>query len=78
MDFLKFATGTELCKIEFQDRVFSKVDFGDHSDDKKGPKKDPKLKVNAYYIEGLHCALIGNPAKYVNSIHTHLKVYLAV
>ena len=44
IDFLKFATGTELCKIEFQDRVFSKANF-DNDEEKKGPKKDPKLKV---------------------------------
>jgi len=56
MDFLKFATGTELCKIEFQDRVFSKVDFGDHSDDKKGPKKDPKLKLDPSKMDRVELA----------------------
>ena len=48
IDFLKFATGTELCKIEFQDRVFSKSNFDDRDEEKKGHKKDPKLKVTSF------------------------------
>ena len=49
IDFLKFATDTELCKIEFTDRVFaSKSHFGskDSEKEKDERKKDPKLKVN--------------------------------
>ena len=50
IDFLKFATGTELCKIEFQDRVFSKSNFDDRDEEKKGHKKDPKLKVMCHLV----------------------------
>ena len=53
IDFLKFATDTELCKIEFTDRVFaSKSHFGskDSEKEKDERKKDPKLKVNKIEI----------------------------
>ena len=52
IDFLKFATDTELCKIEFQDRVFSKSNFGHDEEKKKEGKKEPKLKVFAFFILG--------------------------
>jgi len=53
IDFLKFATDTELCKIEFQDRVFSKSNFGHDEEKKKEGKKEPKLKVFPFFILGL-------------------------
>ena len=37
-DYMKFALTTELCKIEFQDRVFQKVDYGEESKSKKKEK----------------------------------------
>ena len=52
IDFLKFATDTELCKIEFQDRVFSKSNFGHDEEKKKEGKKEPKLKVFPFFILG--------------------------
>ena len=44
-EYLKFAVTTELLKVEFQDRVFQKVDL----DDKKeggGPSKKDSKKVS--------------------------------
>lgn len=40
-DFLRFACTTELLKVEFQDRVFQKVQVDDKKDD-RGSKKDSK------------------------------------
>ena len=34
-EFMKFAITTELCKIEFQDRVFQKVNYGEEEKKKK-------------------------------------------
>lgn len=48
-EYMKFALGTELCKIEFQDRVFSKVDYGAEDEKKKNEgKKESKAKVHKY------------------------------
>ena len=44
-EFMKFALTTELCKIEFQDRVFQKVDYGD---EEKKEKKEKRPKVSTF------------------------------
>ena len=48
-DFLRFACTTELLKVEFQDRVFQKVQVDDKKDD-RGSKKDSK-KVGRLYSQ---------------------------
>ena len=68
IDFLKFATDTELCKIEFTDRVFaSKSHFGskDSEKEKDERKKDPKLKVNK--IEILYLSWFWTRASYLKN-----------
>lgn len=40
-EFMKFAITTELCKIEFQDRVFQKVNYGEEEKKKKKERLDP-------------------------------------
>ena len=47
-DFLRFACTTELLKVEFQDRVFQKVQVDDKKDD-RGSKKDSK-KVGRLFL----------------------------
>ena len=45
-EFMKFAMTTELCKVEFVDRVFQKSDVeDDHS--KKKEKREGRLKVKS-------------------------------
>ncbi len=40
-EFKRFAIPTELCKIEFQDRVFQKVDYGE---EERKAKEEAKAK----------------------------------
>jgi hypothetical protein len=44
-DYMKFAMTTELCKIEFQDRVFHKVDWDEERKKTEAARKDSKAKV---------------------------------
>ena len=44
-EFMKFAMPSDLCKIEFHDRVFQKVDY-DEEKKKNEAKKESKVKVN--------------------------------
>ena len=43
-EFMKFAMPSDLCKIEFHDRVFQKVDY-DEEKKKNEAKKESKVKV---------------------------------
>ena len=45
-EFLKFAVTTELLKVEFQDRVFQKVEVDKTEQSGSRAKKDSKSKVS--------------------------------
>lgn len=56
-DFMKFALTTELCKIEFQDRVFQKVDY-DEERKKSEAKKDSKARVRFPPLFGIFMRIL--------------------
>ena len=46
-EFMKFCLPSDLCKIEFHDRVFQKVDYeAEEKKAKQEAKKESKVKVN--------------------------------
>ena len=48
-EFMKFAMPLDLCKIEFHDRVFQKVDYeAEEEKRKKEAKKESKVKVKIF------------------------------
>ena len=45
-EYMKYALTTDLCKIEYTDRVFQKVDYGEEEKKKNEAKKESKVKVD--------------------------------
>ena len=49
-EFMKFAMPLDLCKIEFHDRVFQKVDYdAEEKKAKEAAKKESKAKVKILF-----------------------------
>lgn len=55
-DFFKFALTTDLCKIEFQDRVFQKVDYDEERKKSEAAKKDSKAKLDPSKMDRVELA----------------------
>ena len=71
-EFYRFAMGTELCKSDFQDRVFHKVDLEDEKEKEKARQKKESTKKAKVRIKTIKAFL---PIQFLNVLLTKLLTY---